>query len=121
MRTFIALLALTASTVILAAKEQPLDLQVFPRTCLTPCTIRVVIRAEPHASNRELVLELDSLAYFRSSVIALDGSNAPLIHERDFESLTAGIYEVRVSLRRASLDPIYRAARIEVTGGAAGS
>jgi hypothetical protein len=115
MRTCIALLAFSVSAVV-AADEQPLDLRVSPRNCLSPCTIRAIIFADPHASNRALVLELDSPAYFRSSVITLDGSNAPRIHEREFAALTAGSYEVRVSLRRASDDRFsLRRATVEIT------
>ena len=117
LRTVTALLAVTLSAVGLAAGDPALELRVHPRTCLSPCTIRVIIRAQPHESNRALVLELDSPAYFRSSEISLEGSNAALIHEREFESLPAGPYEVRVLLKRSSRDSLRDRSSVAVMDG----
>lgn len=116
MKSLAIFAALVCSTGILAAEDRPLELRVDPRTCLDPCTIRVSIRTERHALNRALVLELDSYAYARSSVITLDGDNAALIHERSFESLPPGAYEVRVKLVRSSNRSIERREHVRVAG-----
>lgn len=112
-----AFVALMCSTVILAAKDQPLDLRVAPHICLDPCTVRVSIRAEPHSTNRALILELDSQEYSRSSLITLDGDNAALIHERRFESLPSGAYVVRVKLLRSSNGSVERSESVQIVDG----
>ena len=109
-------MAVTWSTPTVAADESPLELTVQPRTCVSPCTIRVTGRTERHASNRAFLLELDSWSYSRSSVITLNGKDAALIHEREFESLPAGTYEVRVTLMRSPAQRIHRHDRVEVIG-----
>ena len=109
-------MALSWSTPTFVADESPLEVTVYPRTCGSPCTIRVTVRIERHASNRAFVLELDSWSYFRSSVIPLDGHDAARIHEREFESLPAGTYEVRVTLMRSPQQRIHRSESVKVVG-----
>ena len=116
MRTLVLTLTLACSFAVVAGEERPLELDVSPRTCADPCTIRVIVRAEPHALNRAFVLELDSWAYSRSSVITLDGSDAALIHERNFESLPTGTYEVRAMLLRSTDERIHRRESVRVVG-----
>jgi hypothetical protein len=116
MRPCVLILTLACSLNVLASEAEPLELQVSPRTCIDPCTIRVTVRTEPHSRNRAFVLELDSWAYSRSSVITLDGSDAALIYERLFESLPAGTYEVRVMLVRSPEQRIHRRDVVRVAG-----
>jgi hypothetical protein len=109
-------LTLVCSLAVVAAEERPLELHVYPRRCVDPCTIRVTVRTERHAQNRAFVLELESPAYSRSSVVMLDGSAAALIHERLFESLPPGAYEVRVMLQRSAEERIHRRDSVQVVG-----
>lgn len=61
---------------------------------MAPATVRVVVTVEPHADNRELVVEADSGSFFTSSTVELDGERAARIQAFTLKELPAGDYSV---------------------------
>lgn len=82
------------------AQEGDLSVQASPTVMAEPGFVRLLIRLERDAANRVLVVEVDSLDLFRSSLVALDGAAAPAVHWLRFGSLPAGEYEVTVTVYR---------------------
>ena len=65
-----------------------------------PGVVRLLVRVEPDAANRSLIVEVNSFAMYRSSLITLDGASAQAAYWLEFNSLPAGLYSVTVALRR---------------------
>ena len=80
--------------------RSPLELRVHPARCTGPCTVRMTVRTERHADNRGIILEIDSTAFFRSSLIPLDGRDAPLVHYYELDGVPTGDYHVQAVLIR---------------------
>jgi hypothetical protein len=79
--------------------EGSVSVWVYPYVSPRPATVQVRIRLTPHHANRRLIVEVDSPAPFRSSLIPLEGS-APRVHWLKFEGLPAGEYVVTALLYR---------------------
>jgi hypothetical protein len=67
---------------------------------------------------RALIVELDSVAFFRSSFIQLDGEAARTSHVFEFAALPAGRYDVSAVLIRTSNRRTRDAASLQVQGAA---
>jgi hypothetical protein len=80
---------------------EDLTVTASPAFATEAATVRVVVRIDPHPSDRLLLVEADSIDYYRSSTIALAGDEAPRIHQIELRSLPAGRYVVRVTRTRA--------------------
>lgn len=83
-----------------AEDEGIVSVWAYPPVSSEPGWIELVIRFHRDDANRALLVEVDSLDLFRSSLISLDGDSAPAIHWLHFTSLPAGRYTVRVTLHR---------------------
>jgi hypothetical protein len=104
-------LAVFAIVFVLGCREGPLAAEdredtegsvsvgVYPYVSSRPATVQVRIKLTPHHANRRLIVEVDSPALFRSSLISLDG-HAPLVYWLKFEGLPAGEYVVTALLYR---------------------
>ena len=64
--------------------------------------VTVVVRIEPNPDNRAVRLTLDSGAYYRASVIQIDGDRAPRSHFITWKALPPGDYCVEATLTDAS-------------------
>src|SRR5829696_8583084 len=64
------------SVLPLNAGEQ-LSIAVSPAQSFAPSNLRVRVRLEPHAQNRRLAVIADSVDFYRSSEVQLDGEQAP--------------------------------------------
>jgi hypothetical protein len=84
-----------------AGQEDAVGARVMPRYCYEPCRITITIAVEPHEGDRQLIVEGDSGAFYRSSVIQLDGDDEPAVHNLTWRSLPAGAYRIHVILKRA--------------------
>ena len=93
-----AALVLTMASPTHGAED--LIVSVSPAFATEMATVQVVIRIEPHPSDRLLLVEADSLDYYRSSTITLPGDDAPRVHQIKLRSLPAGRYVVRVTRTR---------------------
>jgi hypothetical protein len=74
------------------------------------------IRIDPDIADRALIVELDSEAFFRSSLITLVGEDSPSTYWLRFDSLPAGDYLVRVSVERSGGESISTAGTFLVSG-----
>jgi len=93
---FGVMVALTTNPFVVA--KEPLSIRVSPATSFAPANLIVRARIEPDAFNRAMEIVADSEAFFRSSLIQLDGERAPSVSNVEFRSLPPGQYEVKVAL-----------------------
>lgn len=78
----------------------PLILRVNPSIATSPGAVRARVNVDPHADNRSLEIVADSLSFYRSSTITLDGELAARSYTMVFERLPAGEYEIRAAVER---------------------
>lgn len=71
-----------------------LSLRVSPRQAVAPAFIRVIASIESHEDNRALEVVAESIDFFRSSRVALNGVRAPRRQIVDFTNLPAGDYVI---------------------------
>ena len=83
-----------------AVADELLSVQASPPLGPAPGVVRLLVRVEPDAANRSLIVEVNSFAMYRSSLITLDGESAQAAYWLEFNSLPAGLYSVTVALRR---------------------
>jgi hypothetical protein len=99
LRTLVATICLLACWVGVGA-DYLLSVQAWPPVGPEPGLVRLLIRVDRAAGNRRLVVELNSTAMFRSSLITMEGESAPTIYHMEFDELPAGSYSVGVTLHR---------------------
>jgi hypothetical protein len=92
-------LAAAASGVMAQDASEPLQLSVRPTVTPAPGAVRVVVTVERHRDNRALVIEADSPAFFRSSLLQLEGEADARTHTLLLTSLPAGVYTITAKLR----------------------
>jgi hypothetical protein len=83
-----------------AVADEVLSVQASPALSRAPGVVRLLVRVERDPANRSLVVELNSLALFRSSLITMEGASAQAAYWLEFESLPSGLYEATVTLHR---------------------
>jgi hypothetical protein len=88
--------AFTSNTFV-AAKES-LSIRVSPTVSFAPANLVVRTSIEPDASNRAVEIVADSDQFYRSSLVQLEGEQAPRISVFEFRSLPPGRYEVKAAL-----------------------
>ena len=98
MRVVTCLLLLAMGTVGIRSQDH-LQMKVSPTHWFAPATLRVRVRVEPNANNRALAIVADSDAYYRSSVIELEGDASPRTFWMDFRQVPAGQYRISAVLR----------------------
>src|SRR5262245_44518326 len=79
-----------------------LALRVSPTAAVAPVSIRMRVEVEHDSRNRTLEVSADSEGFYQSSVIELDGDEAPKINEVVFRDMPRGLYEVVARLVDAS-------------------
>ena len=95
------------------AAHRTLEIRVDPRTCHTPCEIRIIARVEPHPDNRRVVISVDGIAYFSATELTVDGDQSPpTFPPHWFKGIPPGNYDVSAVLLQIG-DVI--AARVRVT------
>jgi len=80
------------------ASTSRLKVEVSPRFSSAPSVVRVRAIVTPSEQNRALRIEADSDSYYRSSLIQLDGVDAPAVTETTLKDLPGGEYSVTVTL-----------------------
>ena len=91
----VAALALLATS--LGAGER-LSKRVSPLTAPAPATLVIDAVAERDPANRALQIQVESAEYYRSSLVQLDGDEAPRTTTIRYDNVPGGTYEVRVVL-----------------------
>jgi hypothetical protein len=81
----------------LGARER-LAMKVTPAVCFSPANLLVRTTVEADSRNRELEVSAESVDFYRSSAIQLDGESAPRTRQFEFRSLPPGSYSVTVNL-----------------------
>jgi hypothetical protein len=78
--------------------SEAVRMRVSPDIGVEPAWITVQLSVEPHADNRGLFVEIDSEAFFRSSLVELPGDKAARTNVFQYRGLPAGDYEVRAAV-----------------------
>jgi hypothetical protein len=91
----IALLLLIA---VSADASEPLSMAVSPAHSFAPTNLTIRVHMEPDARNRAFEVVAESGAYYRSSRIQLDGTEAPATVSFEYRDVPGGTYEVRGAL-----------------------
>lgn len=109
MKTRASLIAILMMTSTLRAGEpEKLTLHVTPAVAFAPANLMVRAMIVADAANRAVEVVAESVDFYRSSEIQLDGDQAPRTNTFEFRSLPPGTYEVKATLigssgqRRAS-------------------
>lgn len=77
-----------------------LKVEVAPRLCASPCSIRVLVKVIPDADNRGYVVSVSGDNYESSSAVPLEGVGAAYTQPYLwFKDLPSGIYEVDCTLQ----------------------
>jgi len=71
---------------------------VTPSFGVAPALIRIDAAVTPHTDNRAVEFVADSMEYYRSSRVEMDGSTAPSSLPVECPAVPAGEYDVRVAL-----------------------
>jgi len=103
--TFLKCMALSVLTGLLAAASPaaappPVTVQVSPNASMAPATVRVTVTVEPDERNRGLTVEADSLNFYSSSEVTLEGNGSSRVRRFEFKNLPPGDYEVRATVQR---------------------
>jgi hypothetical protein len=88
---------LLTSTLPLGAGER-MTLRVSPTVSFAPANLIVRAQIEADAENRAVEIVAESVDFYRSSEIQLDGDKAPRTNTFEFRSLPPGTYEVKATL-----------------------
>jgi hypothetical protein len=86
------------------ADEKDVSIARMPHVARAPATVQLQVRVTPRAENRVLRVSLDSGSYYRSSELALEGSQAAATHWVRWPGVPSGTYAVVVELFRSNGD-----------------
>lgn len=107
-------LTLVALSLVLGAST-PLEVKVTPTQCISPCSVRIDVKVDPHPANRWLVYEADSEdagTIYQATARQLEGERSPRTQrEVWFHGLPPGLYEVKVILYRMEKNEVARVVR----------
>jgi hypothetical protein len=78
-----------------AGAADKLGMRVSPAMVFEPATLRIQLSVEPDADNRALRVVAESVDFYRSSEIQMDGEQAPRSSVVSYRSLPAGDYSVQ--------------------------
>ena len=92
----LAALTLLAATPLEAGER--LAMRLSPMHAFEPATVVVTATVERDAQNRAMEIEAESTDFYRSSLVPLEGENAPRITTVEFRGLPGGKYEMRLIL-----------------------
>lgn len=80
-----------------------LTVQVSPRVCFAPCTVRVRVQADRHPENRQVTVEVAGERYESTSAVLMDGDASPrTLPYFWFRDLPPGLYRVEAILQSDS-------------------
>jgi hypothetical protein len=89
-----------------------IEMRASPEVSLAPARLVVRTTIEADAANRAVEVVIESLEYYRSSVLELDGANAPRTSIFEFRGVPGGDYQISASLLDAEWHPIANVRRV---------
>ena len=99
-------LLLATSTLPAGARERErMTMRVSPAVAFAPANLIVRTTVEADPDNRAMEIVAESLDFYRSSEIQLDGDSAPRTSVFEFRSLPPGAYEVKAVLMGSDGEP----------------
>jgi len=98
MRVHVLASALFLSLAVSINANEPLTMAVSPVHSFAPTNLIIRVHVEPDAANRALEVVAESGEYYRSSLIQLDGAEAPRTISLEIRNLQRGNYDVRGAL-----------------------
>ena len=96
--SLLGILMTTATLPPHAGAGEPLVMRVSPAVAFAPANLVVRAVIEANADNRSVEIVAESVDFYRSSEIQLEGDKGPRTNQFEFRSLPPGTYEVRASL-----------------------
>jgi hypothetical protein len=98
MRVHLVAAGVVLAFAAVAAAHEPLTLAVSPLQSFAPTHLTIRVHVEPNPDNRILEVVTESVGYYRSSRVQLDGDDAPRTTSLEVRNLPGGNYEVRGAL-----------------------
>jgi hypothetical protein len=87
----------------LLGRPDPVRLSTWPQHfAFAPCDVTVTVRIVPIATDRTLEVAAIGEAFYRASLIQLEGEDAPRTHDVKWRALPAGTYIIRAAIGSAS-------------------
>src|ERR1700682_6422818 len=102
-RVILCGLLLTASALSVGAREK-FTMKASPEISFAPAHLTVRTVVEPDPENRALEIVIDSPDFYRSSLIELEGDQAPRTSQVEFRGVPGGNYEISARLLNQSGD-----------------
>lgn len=99
----------------LPLRDLPIEVEVRPAICFSPCMVEVQLVIPPKLENRHAIVEVDG-PEFRSSYLQLNGMDAPKRHKMTYTGLTTGQYDVKGVLYDIHGETARRSATLIVKG-----
>jgi hypothetical protein len=96
-RAILCGVALTASSLTAGAGEK-ITMKASPEISFAPAHLVVRTVVEPDSDNRALEIIIDSADFYRSSLIQLEGDQAPRTSVVEFRSVPGGSYQISARL-----------------------
>jgi hypothetical protein len=112
----LVLVVVLASPALGRSADEPIDIDLTPRTCVAPCSVRVTVHVPLAESNRTVTITAESSDFYRSSTRQLDADGGPRYHELLLERIPAGSYEIRVTVGRSGEDDASATTTLRVHG-----
>lgn len=81
-----------------AGAGEKISLKASPEISFAPAHLIVRTSIEPNVGNRALEIVVDSEDFYRSSLVDLDGAEAPRISVVEFRGVPGGRYEISARL-----------------------
>jgi hypothetical protein len=114
---FFGILLVTAT--LPARAGERITLKISPAVAFAPANLVVRTMIEADSRNRAIEIIAESVDFYRSSEIQLDGEHAPRTTTFEFRSLPPGNYEVKATLigsDRAQLATVRHQMNVIATG-----
>jgi hypothetical protein len=93
-----ACMAVVALFFYLLLAIRPVTVDVNPHVAFAPAYVRVTVRVEPNAENRNLTVIADSTEGYRRSDVSLEGEGAAVVHQFEWPRMDAGEYDVSATV-----------------------
>ena len=116
-RLMVAISVLAGST-LQSSADEVISMTVRPAVATVHGSARVKVLVARNELNRVLVWEIDGPSYYRSSATELDGASSPRSYFFMAHDLPAGLFDIRVTVKRNDNTEARDRGQIRVAGAA---